>query len=69
MRGLTWYKGILPHIVTLASILKACVKVGTTSKGRQVCDEISRQGLPESDIVMDYTLLYTYAKCAAISKA
>ncbi|KAI5070709.1 hypothetical protein GOP47_0015052 [Adiantum capillus-veneris] len=62
-------EGIPPDAVTYASILKACAVIGAVDKGKQIHDEISRQGLLERSIVLGGALVDMYAKCGALSEA
>ena len=62
-------EGILPDAVTYVYIWKACVMIGAADKGKQIHDEIARQGLLQNDIVLGSALVDMYAKCGAVSKA
>ena len=61
-------EGILPNAVTYMSILKACAMIGAADKGKQIHDEIARQGLLQNDSVLRNSLVDMYAKCGAVSK-
>ena len=58
---------MLPDGVTYMCILKACATIGAAGKGKQIHDEIARQGLLQNDIVLDNALLTMDAKCSAFS--
>jgi hypothetical protein len=60
------HKGILPNEVTYVCILKACAVIGAIDKGKEVHDEISRQGLLELHIVLGGALVDMYSKCGAL---
>ncbi|KAI5065495.1 hypothetical protein GOP47_0020190 [Adiantum capillus-veneris] len=62
-------KGTRPDAVTYVGILKACAVIGAIGKGKQIHDEISRQGLLEHNIVLGGALVDMYAKCGALSQA
>eukprot|EP00250_Pteridium_aquilinum_P022128 c25307_g7_i3 orf=145-840(+) len=62
-------EGIPPSAVTYACILKACGTMGAADKGKQIHDEIVRQGLLQNDIVLGNALVDMYAKCGALAKA
>ncbi|KAH7445143.1 hypothetical protein KP509_02G109100 [Ceratopteris richardii] len=62
-------EGISPNRVTYLCILKACGCVGATYKGRDVHDEVSKQGLIKDDIVLGTAIVDMYAKCGALQKA
>ncbi|KAI5057963.1 hypothetical protein GOP47_0027978, partial [Adiantum capillus-veneris] len=61
--------GIPPNAVTFACTLKACAVAGAVDKGKQIHDEILRQGLLEHDIVLGNVLVDMYAKCGALPQA
>ncbi|KAI5057960.1 hypothetical protein GOP47_0027975 [Adiantum capillus-veneris] len=63
------HEGILPNAVTYASILKACGGIGAIEKGKQIHEEISKQGLLEHEIVMSNALVDMYVKCGALPQA
>ncbi|KAI5059784.1 hypothetical protein GOP47_0026103 [Adiantum capillus-veneris] len=62
-------EGILPDAVTYLSVLKACAAIGAIDKGKQIHDEIFRQGLLEHHILLGSALVDMYAKCGALSQA
>ncbi|MCO5594430.1 hypothetical protein L7F22_048460 [Adiantum nelumboides] len=59
-------EGISPDAVTYACILKSCAVIGGIDMGKQIHDEITRQGLLEHDIVVGGALVNMYAKCGAL---
>ena len=63
------HESILPHAVTYACILKACSSIGAADKGKQIHDEIARQGLLQKHIVLGNALEDMYDKCGTVSKA
>ena len=63
------HESILPDGVTYACFLKACATIGAADKGKQIHDEIARQGLLQEYIVLGNGLEDMYAKCGTISKA
>ncbi|KAI5084852.1 hypothetical protein GOP47_0001021 [Adiantum capillus-veneris] len=62
-------EGISPNAFTYACILKACGAIGAVNKGKNVHNEITRQGLLQNDIVLGTALVDMYAKCGALLKA
>ncbi|MCO5558543.1 hypothetical protein L7F22_012128 [Adiantum nelumboides] len=62
-------EGIPPNAVTYTCILKVCAFIGDIDKGKQLHDEILRQGLVEHDIVLGNALVDMYARCGALSQA
>ncbi|KAI5084976.1 hypothetical protein GOP47_0001145 [Adiantum capillus-veneris] len=62
-------EGIAPNAVTFVGILKACAIVGAIDKGKELHDEISRNGLLEHDLVLSGALVDMYVKCGALSQA
>ncbi|KAI5065566.1 hypothetical protein GOP47_0020261, partial [Adiantum capillus-veneris] len=62
-------EGIAPNAVTYLCILKACASVGASEKGKQVHDEITRQGLLQDNPALGSALVNMYAKCGALEKA
>ena len=63
------HEGIFSDAMTYACILKVCATIGAADKGKQIHDEIARQGLLQNDIVLGNALVSMYAKCGAGSKA
>ena len=47
-------------------MLKACGVIGAIDKGKEVHNEISRQGLLKHDIVLGGDLADVYAKCGSL---
>ena len=60
---------IFPNEATYVCILKACASTGAIDKGKEVHDEISRQGLLKHHIVLGGALVHMYAKCGALCQA
>ncbi|MCO5570113.1 hypothetical protein L7F22_023829 [Adiantum nelumboides] len=60
---------ISPDAVTYVSILKACAILKAVNKGERIHDEVARQGLLESNVVLGNALVDMYVKCGALSKA
>lgn len=61
--------GIPPNAATYVSLLKACSTVGAIDKGRELHDEIERQGLLEQDFVVTNTLVDVCAKRGSFARA
>ncbi|MCO5592424.1 hypothetical protein L7F22_046427 [Adiantum nelumboides] len=59
-------EGISPDAVTYACILKSCAVIGGIDMGKQIHDDIMRQGLLEHDIVVGGALVDMYAKRGAL---
>ncbi|KAI5078004.1 hypothetical protein GOP47_0007828 [Adiantum capillus-veneris] len=62
-------RGISPDSVTFLSILRACGSLKAPDKGKQIHDEIARQGLLEKDTPLGNALVDMYAKCGSLAKA
>ena len=62
-------EGILPNAVTYASLLKACGSIRAADRGKQIHDEVVRQGLLQNNFVLGIALVDMYAKCGALAKA
>ncbi|KAI5084860.1 hypothetical protein GOP47_0001029 [Adiantum capillus-veneris] len=62
-------EGILPDSVTYVAILKVCASIRVIDKGKQMHDEILRQGLLGDNIILGTALVDMYAKCGALSQA
>ncbi|MCO5580162.1 hypothetical protein L7F22_034029 [Adiantum nelumboides] len=62
-------EGIRPNAVTYLCILKACAVLGAVDKGKQIHDEVSRQGLLERSVLLGGALMDMYAKCGALPQA
>ncbi|MCO5568287.1 hypothetical protein L7F22_021986 [Adiantum nelumboides] len=63
------YEGILPDAVTYACILKVYAAIGVLDKGKQIHDEISRQGFLKHNRVLGNALVDMYAKCGGLAQA
>ena len=61
--------GILLDAMNFVCILKACATIGATDEGKQIHEEIARQGLLQNGIVLGNALVDMYAKCGVVSKA
>ncbi|KAH7421346.1 hypothetical protein KP509_13G052000 [Ceratopteris richardii] len=62
-------EGLSPDVITLTCMLKACANTRQNDKGEQIHDEIIRQGLLDTDVVLGNTLVDMYIKCGAFAKA
>ncbi|KAI5073952.1 hypothetical protein GOP47_0011965 [Adiantum capillus-veneris] len=58
-----------PNAITYTCILKACGITQDVDRGKQIHDEIVRQGLLEVDVVLGNALVDMYAKCGEIFEA
>ncbi|KAI5081310.1 hypothetical protein GOP47_0004493 [Adiantum capillus-veneris] len=67
--GKMQHKGIHPDAVTYASIVRACAVIGDINRGKQVHEEILREGLLEDNIVLGGALVHFYAKCGVLLQA
>ncbi|KAI5062775.1 hypothetical protein GOP47_0023314 [Adiantum capillus-veneris] len=63
------HENISPDAVTYNCILKACGISGAVDKGKEIHDEIIRQGLLGDNNVLSGALVDMYAKCGALSEA
>ncbi|KAI5065733.1 hypothetical protein GOP47_0020428 [Adiantum capillus-veneris] len=63
------HQGVLPNAVTYICLLKACATTRDVDKGKQMHNEISRQGLIENNSALGNALVDMYAKCGAIAEA
>ncbi|KAH7428560.1 hypothetical protein KP509_09G007000 [Ceratopteris richardii] len=63
------HEGIVPNAVTFVSALKACGSINAAEKGKQIHDEITRQGLLRNNHVLATALIDMYAKCGALKRA
>ncbi|KAI5062783.1 hypothetical protein GOP47_0023322 [Adiantum capillus-veneris] len=61
--------GFSPDAVTFSCVLYACASIKDIEKGKEIHEEISREGLLEKDNVLAAALLDVYAKCGAFSLA
>jgi pentatricopeptide repeat protein len=62
-------KGIARDAVTFVCALKACGVAGASNKGREIHDEIARNGLLKRDFLLANALIDMYAKCGEFRKA
>ncbi|KAI5080163.1 hypothetical protein GOP47_0005642 [Adiantum capillus-veneris] len=63
------HEGISPDAVTYVCILKACVVIQAINKGKEIHEEILRQGLLEHEIVLGGALVDMYAQCGSLPQA
>ncbi|MCO5583268.1 hypothetical protein L7F22_059294 [Adiantum nelumboides] len=63
------HEGVVPDAVTYVSALKACASIRAADKGKQIHDEIAKQGMLHNNIILDGALVDMYAKCGAPSQA
>ncbi|MCO5611735.1 hypothetical protein L7F22_065993 [Adiantum nelumboides] len=63
------HEGILLDALTYACILKACDMIRAGDNGKQIHDEIERQGLLQNNVVLGGALVDMYAKCGAVAEA
>ncbi|KAH7288884.1 hypothetical protein KP509_31G048400 [Ceratopteris richardii] len=61
--------GILPDSVTFICCLKACAGIQAIDMGYRMHAEIEKQGLLQTDLVLDTALVDMYAKCGLLAKA
>jgi pentatricopeptide repeat protein len=62
--------GISPDEITFTCILKACGSMAAFDRGKEIHDEIDKQGLLlGTDIVLGTALVDMYARCGALPKA
>ncbi|KAI5066600.1 hypothetical protein GOP47_0019224 [Adiantum capillus-veneris] len=62
-------EGFFPDAITYTSLLQACGITGAVDRGKQIHDEIVRQGLLGKDVVLGNALVDMYAKCGALAQA
>ncbi|MCO5548038.1 hypothetical protein L7F22_001494 [Adiantum nelumboides] len=62
-------EGLSPTAATYTAVLKACAVIGALDKGKQIHDEILRQGLLQHHVVLGGALVSMYAKCGALGEA
>ncbi|KAH7299591.1 hypothetical protein KP509_24G019600 [Ceratopteris richardii] len=62
-------QGILPDAAIFCCILKACGNVGAVDKGEEIHNEIFREGLLQSNVILGTTLINMYVKCGELAKA
>ncbi|KAI5061660.1 hypothetical protein GOP47_0024165 [Adiantum capillus-veneris] len=63
------HEGIFPDAVTYACALKACARIKASGMGKQIHEEIVRQGLLQNDVVLGNVLMDMYCKCGNLSEA
>ncbi|KAI5082665.1 hypothetical protein GOP47_0002408 [Adiantum capillus-veneris] len=61
-------QGVAPNVTTFAYILKACGNMGALDTGREIHDDIVKEGLSEND-VLGSALIDMYTKCGELVKA
>ncbi|MCO5557222.1 hypothetical protein L7F22_010782 [Adiantum nelumboides] len=62
-------ESICPDGVTYVCILKACAVIEAIDKGKQIHEQILRQGLLQHDVVLGGALVDMYVQCGALSQA
>ncbi|KAH7443274.1 hypothetical protein KP509_02G028200 [Ceratopteris richardii] len=62
-------EGLLPSVVTVTCVLKACGIIGAVDKGKQVHDQIVKRDLLQYDLILGSALVDMYANCGFISMA
>ncbi|KAH7277126.1 hypothetical protein KP509_39G035400 [Ceratopteris richardii] len=62
-------KGLFPDEITFTCMLKACGELHAVEKGKKIHEQISQEGLLQSNNVLGTALIDMYAKCGAIAKA
>ena len=62
-------QGVSPNSITFACILKACGNLGAVEKGKNIHEEILREGYLENDCMVGNALVEMYAKCGDLAKA
>ena len=62
-------QGVSPNSITFACILKACGNLGAVEKGKNIHQEILREGYLENDCMLGNALVEMYAKCGDLAKA
>ncbi|KAH7291625.1 hypothetical protein KP509_29G024800 [Ceratopteris richardii] len=62
-------EGLAPDPATFTCVLKACGSLGAVEQGKQIHDEIIRQGLLEKDVVLGTSLMDMYVKCGLFDRA
>ncbi|KAH7415842.1 hypothetical protein KP509_14G063100 [Ceratopteris richardii] len=63
------HEGLCPNPITYISILKTCGGMGAIAQGKTIHDEIAKQNLLGTDIILDTALVDMYAKCNSLAKA
>ncbi|KAH7292687.1 hypothetical protein KP509_29G081200 [Ceratopteris richardii] len=63
------HEGFPPDALTFVCALKACSSIGVVDKGKEIHDQVSRQGLLHENIILGTALVDMYAKCGALEKA
>ncbi|KAH7330889.1 hypothetical protein KP509_20G006900 [Ceratopteris richardii] len=62
-------KGLTLDVVSYTCALKACGTIGALDKGKEIHDNLNKQGLLGRNVTLDNTLVSMYAKCNALMKA
>ncbi|KAH7287188.1 hypothetical protein KP509_32G042800 [Ceratopteris richardii] len=62
-------EGVVPNDVTFICTLKACSSIRSLVMGEEIRDEIDKQGLLSTNIMLGNALINMYAKCGALTKA
>ncbi|MCO5577721.1 hypothetical protein L7F22_031553 [Adiantum nelumboides] len=63
------HKGISPNAVTFTCILNACGTTRAMDIGKQIHENIAKEGLLKNNVVLGTALVDMYAKCGALAKA
>lgn len=62
-------EGVLPDVVALVSIIKACGSARALNMGKELHTEIIKRGLSGKDVVLEDALVGMYAKCGGLAEA
>ena len=62
-------QGVSPNSITFACVLKICGKLGAVEKGKNIHQEILREGYLENNSTLGNALVEMYAKCGDLGKA
>ena len=62
-------QGVSPNSITFACVLKICGKLGAVEKGKNIHEEMLREGYLENDSMLGNALVEMYAKCGDLAKA
>ncbi|KAH7365366.1 hypothetical protein KP509_18G023200 [Ceratopteris richardii] len=61
--------GVSPDAVTYSSILKACASLKALKKGTEIHDEVIKEGLLRTNLIVANALVDMYVKCGALNTA
>ena len=62
-------QGVSPDSITFSCVLKACGNLGAVEKGKNIHEEMLREGYLENDSMLGNALVEMYAKCGDLAKA